>query len=214
VPDAFDPSPRLLGDRLGAVTWHLALDIRCVVVNNNDNMRGPQAPATTSYQLHSERLGPLPVLNTFLQRLGLAELLERFVPTTDRRSAISHAQALGVLLRSLVVEREPVYRQQETVHGFGPGLFGISAEQMTRLTDDRLGRALDQLFDADRAALLTAVVVAVGQRFNVSFARLHNDSTSVAFCGQYRAATGRQLRGRTAPAIVHGFSNNVAAEVM
>jgi transposase len=171
-------------------------------------MSGPQAPASPGFQLQSERLGPLPLVNAFLQRLGLAELLEQFVPTTDRRSAISHAQALGVLLRSLVVEREPVYRQQETVHGFGPGLFGISAEQMTRLTDDRLGRALDHLFDADRAALLTAVVVAVGQRFNVSFARLHNDSTSVAFCGQYRAATGRQLRGRSAPAIVHGFSKD------
>ena len=135
-------------------------------------------------------------------------MLEQFVPTTDRRSAISRAQALGVLLRSLVVEREPVHRQQETVHGFGPSLFGISAEQMTRLTDDRLGRALDHLFDADLAALLPAVVVAVGQRFNVSFARLHNDSTAVAFCGQYRAATGRQLRGRSAPAIVHGFSKD------
>jgi len=171
-------------------------------------MSGPQAPSPARYQLHSERAGPLPIVNAFVQRLGLSELLEQFVPTPDRRSAISHAQALGVLVRSLVVEREPIYRQHEAVHEFGPGLFGISAEQMTRLTDDRLGRALDQLFDADRAALLTTVVVAVAQRFNVSFARVHNDSTSVAFCGQYRAATGRQLRGRSAPAIVHGFSKD------
>jgi len=27
-------------------------------------------------------------------------------------------------LRSLVVEREPIYRQGETVHGFASGLFG------------------------------------------------------------------------------------------
>ncbi|MBE7522122.1 MAG: hypothetical protein HS109_07030 [Burkholderiales bacterium] len=37
---------------------------------------------------------------------------------------------------------------------------------------------------------------------------LHNDSTSIAFCGQYRAATGRELRGRTAPAIAFGFSKD------
>ena len=35
---------------------------------------------------------------------------------------------------------------------------------MEHLGDDRIGRALDQLFDVDLAALLTAVVVAVGQR--------------------------------------------------
>jgi len=48
----------------------------------------------------------------------------------------------------------------------------------------------------------------VGRRFAVSFDRLHNDSTSIAFCGQYRAAHGRALRGRTAPAIVYGFSKD------
>jgi len=138
--------------------------------------------------------------------MGLEALLDQYVPTTDRRNALSHAhvhaQALGVLLRSLIVEREPVYRQQETVGGFAPGLFGVSAEAMARLTDDRIGQALVRLFDADRAALLTEVVVAVGQRFAVRFERLHNDSTSIAFCGQYHAATGRKLRGRSAPAIV------------
>ena len=37
---------------------------------------------------------------------------------------------------------------------------------------------------------------------------LHNDSTSIAFCGQYRAATGRTMRGRSAPAIVYGFTKD------
>ena len=160
------------------------------------------------FELHSERLGPLPLVNHFIERLGLAALLDRHVPTTDRRCAVAHAQALGVLLRSIIVEREPIYRQQETVHGFAPALFGLAAAQMERVGDDRIGRALDQLFAADRAALLTAVVVAVGQRFGVQFDQLHNDSTSIAFCGQYRTATGRTLRGRRAPAITYGFSKD------
>ena len=49
----------------------------------------------------AERLGPLPLVNHFLRRMGLLELLERHVPTADGRSAVSHAQALGVLLRSI-----------------------------------------------------------------------------------------------------------------
>jgi hypothetical protein len=67
------------------------------------------------------------------------------VPTTDARSTVSHAQALGVLLRSIIVEREPIYRQQETTSGFAEGLFGIDATQTARLSDDRIGRALDRL---------------------------------------------------------------------
>ncbi|HEX2681149.1 MAG TPA: IS1634 family transposase, partial [Candidatus Dormibacteraeota bacterium] len=63
-------------------------------------------------------------------------------------------------------------------------------------------------FDADRSALLTAVALAVGRRFQVRFEQLHNDSTSIAFCGQYRGATGRPMRGRRAPAIVYGYSKD------
>lgn len=112
--------------------------------------------------LQTERLGPLPIINHFMQRIGLEDALNRHVPS-DLRCAVTHARALGVLLRSIIIEREPIYRQQETVHEFGNGMFGINAEEMGHLSDDRIGRALDRLFDADRAALLTDVVVAVGQ---------------------------------------------------
>jgi hypothetical protein len=54
---------------------------------------------------------------------------------------VPHSRALGVLLRSIIVEREPIYRQQETVQVFASGMFGIAAEQMQHLGDDRLGRA-------------------------------------------------------------------------
>jgi hypothetical protein len=86
------------------------------------------------------------------------------------------------------VEREPIYRQNETVHEFAAGMFGISTEEMVHLCDDRLGRALDRLFDAERAALLTEAALAIGQHFGVKFDEFHNDSTSVSVCGQYRAA--------------------------
>lgn len=139
--------------------------------------------------------------------MGLEELLEQYVPTTDKRCAVAHSRALGVLLRSIVVEREPIYRQAETVHGFASGLYGLSARQIGRMDDDRLGRALDQLFQADRAALLTAVVLAVARRFEVRFERLHNDSTSISFCGQYRDQRPNRF-GRRAAAITYGYSKD------
>ena len=168
-----------------------------------------QAPTSTAkgagFTLHTERLGPLPLINHFIERLGLPDILSRHV-ASDARCAVSHASALGVLLRSIIVEREPIYRQQETVHGFADGMFGVSAQEMAHLGDDRLGRALDRLFDADRTALLTELVLAAGQRFGVRFDEFHNDSTSISFCGSYRGAGGRQIRGRSAPAITYGRS--------
>ena len=103
------------------------------------------------FNLRTERLGPLPIINHFIQRAGLLDALDRYVPS-DARCMVPHSRALGVLLRSIIVEREPIYRQQETVQAFASGMFGIAAEEMAHLGDDRLGRALDRLFDADRTA--------------------------------------------------------------
>jgi transposase len=158
--------------------------------------------------LRTERLGPLPVINHFLARLDLEGRLNHFVPTRDRRVRLPYAKGLGVLLRSILVEREPIYRQHEIVSTFADETFGLDAESVRYVNDDSIGRALDRLFDADRAALLTDVVVAATQEFDVALEELHNDSTTVKFCGRYTQARGRRLRGKRAPFITHGYSKD------
>ena len=158
--------------------------------------------------LRTERLGALPLVNHFLERLRLESHLETFVPTDDRRIRLPYAKALGVLVRSLLLEREPMYRQHETVSAFAPWAFGLDEALAEHLSDDAVGRALDRLFDADRAALLTAVVVAAVDAFGLALSELHNDSTTVSFCGQYTQARGRRLRGKRAPWITYGYSKN------
>lgn len=160
------------------------------------------------FGLRTERLGPLPILNHLLRRLRLEDSLDRHVPTSDPRCVLSHAKALGVLLRSIVVEREALYRQPGTAAAFAPAAFGLTEEERRLLDDDRIGRALDRLFRADRGALLTDVVVRLGKEFDVRLDRLHNDSTSVKFTGQYGEAKGPWAGGRRAPWITYGYSKD------
>ena len=157
-------------------------------------------------ELRSERLGPLPLINRFLDRLGLEAMLERFVPTNDRRVRLPYAKALGLLLRSILVEREPFYRQHETVSTFAAEAYGLTDELVRHAGDDAIGRALERLYDADRAVLITEIVLAVQKEFSLAMEELHNDSTTVSFYGQYRAAQGRSIRGKRAPMVTFGHS--------
>jgi len=161
-----------------------------------------------AFRLETERLGPLPLLNHFVDRLGLFELLDRFVPTTHPLCRLPYAKGLGVLLRSILTEREPVYRLGEVVSTFAPSGFGLTREEAEGLKDDAIGRALDRLFDADRGSLLTALVLAAGERFDLCFDELHNDSTTVKFTGRYPRAKGRSIRGKKAPFITYGYSKD------
>jgi len=96
----------------------------------------------------------------------------------------------------------------QVVNTFAPEGFGLSDEEAAGLTDDTIGRALDRLFDADRGSLLTEIVLAAAEEFDLVLDELHNDSTTVKFTGQYSQASGRSLRGKKAPFITYGFSKD------
>jgi hypothetical protein len=157
--------------------------------------------------LRTERVGALPLIDHVLARIGLDLLLDRFVPS-DRRCDVPHAKVLSAFLRSLVVEREPVYRQHEAVAAFAPDLFGLTPEELSLLGDDRIGRSLDHFFDADRGAFLTEVLVVVARAFGLALDEFHADTTSVRFTGQYARARGRTVCGRRVSAITWGFSKD------
>jgi hypothetical protein len=158
--------------------------------------------------VRTERLGPLPLFNPVLRRLGLDALLAEAIPTTDKRQHVAHAKALGVLLRSILVEREPIYRHQETVATFAPEAFGLSPEEAAHVGDEAIGRALDRRFDVDRGILLTRVVVAGVQGFVVALDELHDDSTSIKLTRQHRGVCGRHVRGQHAPFVTYGHSKD------
>ena len=77
------------------------------------------------------------------------------------------------------------------------------------LNDDRVGRCLDRLFDADIPSLALAVVVHAVREFAVDLDELHNDSTTITFHGDYETADQeRTLRGRLRLAITWGHNKD------
>lgn len=166
------------------------------------------APVTDDLDLVSKALGPLPIVNHVLDRLRLDRFLGQFVPPTDRRLKLPPAVGLGVLVRNVLVAREPLYSLSEWAARFDETLLGIPPGSVGILNDDRVGRCLDYLFIADRSALMTAIVVHAVRTFDVDLSELHNDSTTVSFTGQYPSATGHSHRGRATHRVTFGFNKD------
>lgn len=160
------------------------------------------------FELHSQRVGALPIVNWFLARIGVDEALSAHVPADDRRLRLAPAAALGVVVRNLIVDHEPVYALAEWAAPFDPTLVGLESGDVALLNDDRVGRCLDRLFDADRASLLTEVVLRAVRNFGIDCSQLHNDSTSVTFAGDYKAADGATRGGKATAAITFGYNKD------
>jgi transposase len=159
--------------------------------------------------LCSQTVGALPILNRVLQRARLEAFLHATLPPQDARTKLSPAKTLLVLLRNLLVSREPIYGVGEWAARHAPDLLGLTPDDLGRLNDDRVGRALDQLFAADVPSLVLAVATHVVKEFAVRLDELHNDSTTVSFCGAYAdASMAQRVLGHPTLAITFGHSKD------
>ncbi len=171
----------------------------------------PSAPRARKrgLSLRSQTMGALPILNQLLRRTRLAEFLRAALPPEDRRTKLSPVKALLVLLRNLLVSRGPIYGLGEWAASYVPDVLGLTPEEIGRLNDDGVGRALDRLFQADVPSLVLAAATHVVKEFGVSLDELHNDSTTVSVCGAYTRADGQERAfGRPTLAITFGHNKD------
>ena len=160
------------------------------------------------FTLTTRYLGALPVVGHFAGRMGLHRLLDAWVPADDARLALDPAVVIAAVVANLAIEHRPLYALSEWAAVYEPSLLLLGEDGPGLLNDDRAGRMLDRLFQADRGSLLTELMVGVIAEFGIDCSRLHNDSTSVSVHGTYQAADGEDVAGTPAPAIMRGHSKD------
>lgn len=155
------------------------------------------------HRLRSLTVGAIPIVNGYMERLGIGPILSR---NLAGNGGIHAGDMLMILLRNLVIEREPIYGISEWASGIHPSLLGLSGESM--INDDRMGRSLDALFSADRASMLTEIAVGAMKEFHIGDERFHNDTTTITFSGAYGEADGSTIRGMKTPRITRGHNKD------
>lgn len=160
------------------------------------------------FGLRSQRLGCLPIMNFLFDRMGLVGQLQTYLPSDDARLRLAPAEVIATVVRNIVAGHRPVYALSEWAASYDPVLLGFGPGEAELLNDDRVGRMLDRLFDADRASLITSTVLGVIREFNIETTQLHNDSTTVTVTGNYPDADGQDRGGKPTPAIRHGHNKD------
>ena len=146
---------------------------------------------TQSFQLLRQGSGALPILDQVLGRIGLGEHLSQAM------GQARYAQAILLLLKNIVIERNALYAIQEWAAQYDPALVYGGG-----YSDDVLARALDRLFETDRASLLTRVVLHSVKAYAVDLGQIHQDTTSVKLTGAY------EKQQRRAVQLLRGFSKD------
>jgi transposase len=150
-------------------------------------------------QLIRYRVGELPLVNAIAERMNLRKILYDFLPT-QRNEEIPTVEVLILLIYNLTIGKNPLYELDQWVRRINLEAIGLGKYECLRFTDDRFGKALDRLYKADRAGLMTRIVIEVIETFNIDLKQFHNDSTTIKAFGEYprKANSGLQfLKGKS-----------------
>lgn len=134
------------------------------------------------------RYGALALIEPLLQRMDVAGIINRHLPV-DPQAEYDHGRVLSLLMAARLFQPVALVNVATWAGETGADvLWDIPPE---KITDDRLGKSLDALFE-QRHSILASLAMHVAAEFDVSLAELHYDPTHLVLHGEYENSTTRE----------------------
>lgn len=153
----------------------------------------------TVVKAETKTIGSLGLSYPYLKRLGFAQLIGDLT-TTGKEREVATGRVIEVLvLNRLSLKPTPISKMDAWVQSqVIADIYGSAADSFN---DDRIGRALDEIYPHLAAAWVTFVLQAA-TIYQVDLRHLHSDVTRVSFAGAYDPAPGET----PAVAITRGYT--------
>jgi transposase len=137
-------------------------------------------------RIDRKRVGEIPILQEAARRLRFRDVLERHI-SRHGNEIVSAVDTIMLLVYNIARSRQPLYELQEWVASLDPRMFDFDLG--ANFNDDRFARALDKIYDIDRASAMTEIVLAVVEATGIDTSRFHNDSTTISTFGRLSGRT-------------------------
>lgn len=145
-------------------------------------------------------VGPLPIIRHFLDRMAFSQIVGSCLGTA-RELVLDHAQTLSLLIANILLSPSPLYRIAEWAAPFSTTALGLAASEKDSINDDRVARSLDALVSLPARSLFFRLALHVIKQFEIDTRRIHHDTTTVTFHGQYESSFAE-------PRITHGHNKD------
>jgi transposase len=131
------------------------------------------------------RLGHLPLVMDVLRRTGLLNFIDGVI-REDPRSKVSTSECVAVLLCGVMVGHHDLWRMADRLDPYDMAtIMQDSGFKLSECTEERLAKALDDLYHANLDKLMTHVALETVRQFRLGTDFLHFDTTSLVMWGAY-----------------------------
>ena len=141
--------------------------------------------------LKKEILGAHPIIQFFIEKLGIGDLFATFIPQ-DNRLKISIEKTLNVLIHNILSVSMPMYEISDWASTVSESSIGLEENESGLINDDRVGKSLEQLYDGRHKDLFFKLALNAIDIFDINCSQIHQDTTTITFSGKYTEQEARE----------------------
>lgn len=162
---------------------------------------------TEPLEYETKRIDHLGIVAGICQQLDLIGMIDGLLPTPSERKVSCGQATQAMVLNALGLTGRALYLMPEYMKNKPVDLLigeGLKAEEFN---DDTLGRALDELFQADITRMFASIAGKAVEVFNIEQEYIHVDTSSFMLHGEYESEVAQEaVEKRGAVQIKHGYS--------
>lgn len=136
-------------------------------------------------ELASYDVGHLGIVAGIIDEIGLVEEIDQLLGTHEQEVMSSGTTVKAMILNALGFVSAPLYLFQEFFVGKATELLLGRGIRPEHLHDDKLGKVLDKLFEADLTRVFVRVALRASEHFGIDRRVVHLDSSSFHVHGDY-----------------------------
>jgi transposase len=135
-----------------------------------------------------------PIIQTYIEKLKIAELIASYI-AQDQRMKLPIEQSLCVLIHNILTTPMPMYEIAAWLAPLDENTLGLNGSKVECIQDDRMGQALERLYQGRHKDVFFHLALRAIKVFEIDCSQIHQDTTTVTFCGKYAGWSASELLG-------------------
>jgi transposase len=129
-------------------------------------------------------LGAHPIIEHYLQRLRIDQLIATYIPQ-DQRLKLPVERTLCLLIHNVLTTPMPMYAIADWLAPLDEQCLGLEPADTGSIQDDRVGQALERFYHGRHKDVFFHLALRAIKTFGLQCSQIHQDTTTVTFSGQY-----------------------------
>ncbi len=135
-----------------------------------------------------------PIIQHYIELLKIPDIIASHMKS-DKRRIVETERILPLVIHNYLTQSHPLYEFQDWIRPMSVESLGLIEQERDCIQDDRIGKALENFYLGRHKDVFFRLALRAIKIFELDCGQLHQDTTSITFCGKYAGWSAQEILG-------------------